>query len=84
MNVKVEYKSDVKEGEAVRLTCSSDAHPAVSSYEWHNETGARLYRGKVVMLPNVSRHHTEVLYCAAINEVGQGKSSLVHLSVLCM
>lgn len=83
VNVEVEYESDVKEGEAVRLNCSSDAHPRASIYEWHNETGARLYQGNVFMLPNVSRHHTGALYCTAINIVGRGKSSPVRLNVLC-
>ncbi|TDH12013.1 hypothetical protein EPR50_G00066400 [Perca flavescens] len=81
VNVTVEHKSDVKEGEAVRLRCSSDAHPPTSSYQWHNETGAQLHQGNVYMLPNVSRH-TGALYCTAINAVGQGNSSPVQLNVL--
>ncbi|XP_039972936.1 sialoadhesin-like [Xiphias gladius] len=81
VNVKVEYKPDVKEGEAVQLKCSSDAHPPASSYEWHNETGAQLHQGNLYTLPNVSRHMGP-LYCTAINTLGQGKSSPVQLSVL--
>ncbi|XP_022617691.1 sialoadhesin-like [Seriola dumerili] len=81
VNVKVEYKADVKEGEAVQLKCSSDAHPPASSYEWHNEKGAQLHRGNHYMLPNVSRH-VGALYCTAINTEGRGKSSPVQLSVL--
>ncbi|XP_070768824.1 sialic acid-binding Ig-like lectin 14 [Enoplosus armatus] len=80
-NVKVEYKSDVKEGEAVRLQCSSDAHPPASSYAWHNDTGAQLYQGKVYMLPNVSRH-TGALYCTANNTLGRGNSGSVKINVL--
>lgn len=83
VNVKVDYKSDVKEGEAVQLKCSSDAHPPASSYEWHNEIGVRLHQGRIYMLPNVSRHHTGALYCTANNTLGQGKSSPVQLNVLC-
>ncbi|XP_034553481.1 myelin-associated glycoprotein-like isoform X1 [Notolabrus celidotus] len=79
--VKVEYKSDVKEGGAVQLKCSSDANPPASSYEWYNETGAQLYRGNVFTLQNVSRH-TGDLYCTAINAMGQRKSSPVQLNVL--
>lgn len=82
VNVKVEYKSDVKEGEAVQLKCSSDANPPASGYEWHNETGAQLEKGAVFMLPNVSRHHTGALYCTAVNTVGRGKSHPVQLNVL--
>ncbi|XP_074510091.1 B-cell receptor CD22 [Sebastes fasciatus] len=81
VNVKVDHKSDVKEGEAVQLRCSSDAHPPASSYEWHNEANAQLHQGNVYTLANVSRH-TGALYCTAINEVGRGKSSPVRLNVL--
>ncbi|KAM9352924.1 B-cell receptor CD22-like [Symphorus nematophorus] len=82
VNVNVEYKSEVKEGEDVRLKCSSDAHPPASSYEWHNAAGAQLYQGKIFMLPNVSRHHTGDLYCTAINTIGRSKSHPVQLNVL--
>ncbi|XP_040899769.1 Schwann cell myelin protein-like isoform X2 [Toxotes jaculatrix] len=81
VNVKVTYKSDVKEGEAVQLNCSSNAHPPASSYEWYNETGTQLHRGNLYTLRNVSRH-TGALYCTATNKRGQGKSSLVQLRVL--
>uniref|UniRef100_UPI0037E8954A myelin-associated glycoprotein isoform X2 n=1 Tax=Semicossyphus pulcher TaxID=241346 RepID=UPI0037E8954A len=81
VSVKVEYKSNVKEGEAVQLKCSSDANPSASSYVWQSEKGAQLYRGKVYTLQNVSRH-TEALYCIAYNTEGQGKSSPVRLNVL--
>ncbi|XP_069549460.1 myelin-associated glycoprotein, partial [Brachyistius frenatus] len=83
VNVKVEYNSDLKEGETVRLKCSSDAHPPASSYEWQNETGAQLYTGSIYMVPNVSRHTRETFYCTAINEEGRVKSSPVQLNVLC-
>ncbi|XP_029307159.1 sialoadhesin [Cottoperca gobio] len=81
VNVKIEHKPDVKEGEAVRLRCSSDANPPARSYQWHNETGAKLHEGNIYMLQNVSRH-TGALYCTAINSVGQGKSNPVQLNVL--
>ncbi|XP_053288953.1 B-cell receptor CD22 isoform X1 [Pleuronectes platessa] len=81
VNVRVEYKSDVKEGEAVQLTCTSDAHPPASSYEWFSETGAQLHRGNQYTMPNVSRH-MGALYCTAINTVGRNNSSPVRLTVL--
>ncbi|KAK2844405.1 hypothetical protein Q5P01_011064 [Channa striata] len=80
VNVKVDYKSRVKEGEAVQLRCSSEAYPA-SSYQWHNDTGAQLHQGQSFTLPNVSRH-TGSLSCTAINAVGQAKSSPVQFNVL--
>ncbi|XP_060937103.1 sialoadhesin-like [Limanda limanda] len=81
VNVSVKYKSDVKEGEAVQLTCTSDAHPPARSYEWFSETGAQLHQGNIYTTPNVSRH-LDALYCTAINTVGRGKSSPVRLTVL--
>ncbi|XP_034731313.1 sialoadhesin-like isoform X2 [Etheostoma cragini] len=81
VNVTVEHKSNVKEGEDVQLRCSSDAHPRASSYQWHNETGAQLHQGNVYMLPNISRH-TGALYCTVINTVGRGNSNPVQLNVL--
>lgn len=80
-NVKVEYKSDAKEGEDVRLKCSSDAHPPVDSYVWYNETADRVYEGDIYTLQNVSRN-TGALYCTASNALGQGKSSSVLINVL--
>ncbi|KAJ4931046.1 hypothetical protein JOQ06_025346 [Pogonophryne albipinna] len=81
VNVKVEHKSEVKEGEAVRLRCSSDAYPPATSYQWHNETGSQLHRGHDYTLLKVSRH-AGALYCTAINTIGSGKSNPVQLNVL--
>ncbi|XP_026227497.1 B-cell receptor CD22-like isoform X2 [Anabas testudineus] len=80
VNVKVDYKSHVKEGETVQLKCSSEANPPANSYLWKNEAGARLHQGQSYKLINVSRH-TGVLYCTAINTVGESKSSPVQLNV---
>ncbi|XP_041844838.1 sialic acid-binding Ig-like lectin 14 isoform X3 [Melanotaenia boesemani] len=81
VNLKVEYKSDIKEGETVNLTCTGDANPPVNSYEWHNENNGKHCQGNLCILPNVSRH-TGPMYCIAINEEGQTKSSPVQLNVL--
>ncbi|XP_047454164.1 sialoadhesin-like [Mugil cephalus] len=81
VNVKVEYESDVKEGQAVHLNCSSDANPHVISYEWHNET-AQVHKGSTYTLRNVSRHTKVPLYCTAVNELGRINSSLVWFNVL--
>ncbi|XP_026227509.1 myelin-associated glycoprotein-like [Anabas testudineus] len=80
VNVKVDYKSHVKEGETVQLKCSSEANPPANSYLWHNEEGAQLHQGQSYKLINVSRH-TGVLNCTAINTVGESKSSPVQLNV---
>ncbi|XP_054639219.1 sialic acid-binding Ig-like lectin 14 isoform X2 [Dunckerocampus dactyliophorus] len=79
-DVKVEYKAGIKEGEVVHLICSCDANPPASSYEWHDDHGAELYKGRLLLLPKVSRH-TGVLYCTAINIVGKAKSGPVQLDV---
>ncbi|XP_028325972.1 myelin-associated glycoprotein isoform X3 [Gouania willdenowi] len=81
INVKAEYQTDIQEGENVKLSCSSEAWPPASSYEWHNGTGALLHKGHMYMLHNVSRH-TKPLYCVASNEAGLGKSSSVLINVL--
>ncbi|XP_067366624.1 sialic acid-binding Ig-like lectin 14 isoform X2 [Channa argus] len=80
VNVKVNYKSRVEEGEAMQLNCSSEAYPP-SSYQWHNATGARLHQGESFKLPNVSRH-TGSVFCTAINTEGQTKSSPVEFNVV--
>lgn len=80
VNVKVEYKADVKEGEAVQLNCSSDAHPPARTYEWHDENGAELHKGNIYILPNVSRH-IGAFYCTAINT--EGRTSLALCSSEC-
>ncbi|XP_039885383.1 sialic acid-binding Ig-like lectin 14 isoform X1 [Simochromis diagramma] len=80
VNVKVEYQSDVNEGETAHLKCSSDANP-VSSYEWHSETGVLLNKGQTYTMTNVSRHSKPV-YCTAVNEEGRVKSSTLKLNVL--
>uniref|UniRef100_A0A3Q2QZ01 Si:dkey-238d18.5 n=1 Tax=Fundulus heteroclitus TaxID=8078 RepID=A0A3Q2QZ01_FUNHE len=81
VNVKVEYKSNVSEGDTVDLTCSSEAHPPVSRYEWHNETGANLSEGNLYVVSNVSRN-IGAMYCTAINNEGQASSKSVLLNVL--
>ncbi|XP_008283237.1 sialic acid-binding Ig-like lectin 14 [Stegastes partitus] len=81
VNVKVEYKSDIKEGETVHLKCSSDAHPP-ASYVWLNGTGAQLHKGNIYVVKNVSRHPGGDLFCTATNAEGERKSSPVKLDVL--
>lgn len=82
MNVEVDYQPTVREGESVLMTCSGDAHPAVSSYEWYDGNGARLHTRQEFVLQNVSRHQS-ALYCTASNTEGRSKSSPVLLNVLC-
>ncbi|XP_054898316.1 B-cell receptor CD22-like [Poeciliopsis prolifica] len=81
LNVNVEYKVDVKEGETVDLTCSSEAHPPVSHYEWHNETGAKISQGNLYIVSNVSRT-IGAMYCVAMNDEGKNVSRPVQLNVL--
>lgn len=80
VKVEVESKSAVKEGDSVKLKCTSDANPP-ASYEWHSDKGAQLHKGNVYTLKNVSRH-TSPLYCTAINKIGRRKSGVVQLNLL--
>ncbi|KAM9310677.1 myelin-associated glycoprotein [Pholidichthys leucotaenia] len=81
VNVIVDYKSDVHEGETVRLYCTSDAYPPVTSYQWHDEKGAQLSRANM-LVQNITRHTAGPMYCSAINEEGQGRSNPVKFNVL--
>nr|XP_057940957.1 sialic acid-binding Ig-like lectin 14 [Doryrhamphus excisus] len=78
-DVKVEYKTGIKEGEVVHLICSCDANPP-ASYEWHDDHSAEVYKGRLFLLPNVSRH-IGILYCTAVNKMGKAKSGPVQLDV---
>ncbi|XP_061144758.1 myelin-associated glycoprotein-like isoform X2 [Syngnathus typhle] len=80
VNVGVYYSANIKEGDAARFECNCDANPPASSYEWHNQDGAELYKGRVFILANISRH-TGGLYCTAINAIGNKNSSPVELNV---
>ncbi|CAG6015716.1 unnamed protein product [Menidia menidia] len=78
---EIEHEPHVREGESVGLSCSGDANPPVSEYEWRNETGALVYLGNYYKIQNVSRN-IGTLYCTAINEVGRATSKPVKLNVL--
>nr|XP_015830559.2 sialic acid-binding Ig-like lectin 7 isoform X1 [Nothobranchius furzeri] len=80
VNVKVEYESDVEEGRTVGLTCSSDANPPASSYEWQNETGEQIHQGNLYVVQSVSRH-LGALFCTAINDEGRATSRPVRFNV---
>ncbi|XP_061094642.1 sialic acid-binding Ig-like lectin 5 isoform X2 [Conger conger] len=81
VNVEVETKSTVvKEGDAVKMQCSSESNPPAHSYQWYNITGALLSEEKIYKLDNVSRH-ISAFYCAANNTEGHRNSIPVKFRV---
>ncbi|TSN03404.1 Myelin-associated glycoprotein [Bagarius yarrelli] len=80
-NVAVISELSVAEGSNMNMTCSSDSNPAPHTYHWFTEAGTLLSDEHTFTLKNVSRH-MGIIYCTAINTVGQTNSSPTQLNVL--
>lgn len=85
-NVTASYpeNEEFMEGSDVILTCSSNSNPPAQRYEWycgHSKIKLRLEERLTVQ--NVSKD-TEPYSCAAINDVGRGKSPPTQIPVQCM
>ncbi|PIO24245.1 B-cell receptor CD22 [Aquarana catesbeiana] len=82
-NVTASYpeNEEFMEGSDVILTCSSNSNPPAQRYEWycgHSKIKLRLEERLTVQ--NVSKD-TEPYSCAAINDVGRGKSPPTQIPV---
>uniref|UniRef100_A0A6I8SKW7 Ig-like domain-containing protein n=1 Tax=Xenopus tropicalis TaxID=8364 RepID=A0A6I8SKW7_XENTR len=79
-------KKERKEGDAVSLTCASDANPAANAFTWYNNkrdgtVELREEQGRSITV-TVGRGR-ETFSCTARNPLGTGNSTLSELQVLC-
>ncbi|KAG7469209.1 hypothetical protein MATL_G00126360 [Megalops atlanticus] len=79
VSVRVDAELTVKEGDTVRMQCSSDSNPA-ATYQWQDAAGVLQSEGETYTLQNVSRH-TGAFYCTASNAEGQRNSTPVKINV---
>eukprot|EP00079_Xenopus_tropicalis_P019884 XP_012810106.1 PREDICTED: B-cell receptor CD22-like [Xenopus tropicalis] len=86
-NVRVisDGKKERKEGDAVSLTCASDANPAANAFTWYNNkrdgtVELREEQGRSITV-TVGRGR-ETFSCTARNPLGTGNSSVLDLQVL--
>uniref|UniRef100_A0A803J4V8 Ig-like domain-containing protein n=1 Tax=Xenopus tropicalis TaxID=8364 RepID=A0A803J4V8_XENTR len=78
-------KKERKEGDAVSLTCASDANPAANAFTWYNNkrdgtVELREEQGRSITV-TVGRGR-ETFSCTARNPLGTGNSTLSELQVL--
>ncbi|KAK6326172.1 hypothetical protein J4Q44_G00018170 [Coregonus suidteri] len=81
-SVSVSPSSSVVEGSSVTLTCSSNANPAVKSYNWYRVNGEQVapVKSTRVLTVQVSPDNTQ-FYCEARNDHGLQKSAVFQLVV---
>ncbi|XP_063064868.1 B-cell receptor CD22 [Engraulis encrasicolus] len=74
---------NVKEGDSVTLTCSSDANPPVDTYTWYKTTSSEsaVGSGQNYEIPNITTNDTGHYYCRAENTVGYSNSTLLYVNV---
>ncbi|XP_074162873.1 B-cell receptor CD22 isoform X2 [Sminthopsis crassicaudata] len=75
---------EVKEGKSVTLKCLvQSSNPEIQGgFLWFKDEVNQLYLDENLILSNVHWQQTGNYQCAAMNEIGQGKSEAVHLQVL--
>nr|XP_055060045.1 B-cell receptor CD22-like [Misgurnus anguillicaudatus] len=80
--ISINPSGEIKEGDSVTLTCSSDANPPVQIYTWfkENETSA-VGSGKNFIISKIRSDHSGEYTCKSSNTLGQ-KYSAVTLNVL--
>ncbi|XP_029535743.1 sialoadhesin-like [Oncorhynchus nerka] len=79
-SVSVSPSGSVLEGSSVSLTCSSNANPAVGSYNWYRVIGEQVSTvGASRMLTVQAPADDSYFYCETINDHGAENSSVVQL-----
>uniref|UniRef100_UPI00398F1D8A myelin-associated glycoprotein-like n=1 Tax=Pristiophorus japonicus TaxID=55135 RepID=UPI00398F1D8A len=77
--------SGIREGSNITLTCSSKSVPLASSYAWFRigrNTSVQLNTSaRSIQFGPIARETDASFYCTARNPLGNGTSTIVHLSV---
>ncbi|XP_063064214.1 vascular cell adhesion protein 1-like [Engraulis encrasicolus] len=85
-SVSVGPAGDIREGNSVTLTCSSDANPPVVNYTLKTlestPSSSRLQGGRSYNITNITAEDSGHYYCTAENKYGAQNSSTTHLDVL--
>lgn len=87
VNVSIStHLSHVMAGSGVNLTCSSDSNPAADNYTWYRKTHAtgsmqQVGSGQLLSLLAVEASHSGLYLCQAWNQLGEGNSTELLLSV---
>ncbi|KAM4651755.1 B-cell receptor CD22-like [Discoglossus pictus] len=79
--VVIENK-ELKEGNDVTLSCSSNSNPAIQTYEWFKgkEKDKLIDQDQQIIVKNV-HWDSEPYACSAVNELGRGESALMTIPV---
>ncbi|XP_023190426.1 B-cell receptor CD22-like [Xiphophorus maculatus] len=80
VSVSITPSGEIKEGNPVTLTCSSDANPA-ANYTWYKEKDNKLLESnKNLIFDSIKSMDSGQYYCTAINKMGQN-NSIVNVDV---
>ncbi|XP_051844879.1 B-cell receptor CD22 [Antechinus flavipes] len=84
ITIEANIPLEVKEGESVTLKCLlQSSNPEVQGrFLWFRDEIDLLNQSENLILSNIQWQWTGNYQCAAMNEIGQGKSEAVHLQVL--
>ncbi|XP_073722547.1 B-cell receptor CD22-like [Misgurnus anguillicaudatus] len=82
VTASISGSGEIKEGDSVNLTCSSESNPPVQIYSWFkvNETSS-VGSGQTYSITNINSSHSGWFYCEAQNEVGSQRSTAVSVNV---
>ncbi|XP_075868744.1 B-cell receptor CD22-like [Nelusetta ayraudi] len=87
LNVSISmHPPNVTAGGGVNLTCSSDSNPAADNYTWYRKTHPtgsmqQVGSGQLLSLLAVEASHSGLYLCQARNQLGEGNSTELLLTV---